>query len=101
MTRDSPAPSTVAVPTKSEQPERASMCRRSTAHSGCEWSSWLTRRITLMRGTLRVMVIEGESDHDEKARRSALKRALAHERERICLSIGTGGIYPDDVVLQV
>ena len=51
------------------------------------------RRITLMRGTGRIRVIEGASVRLANATTSALKRSVANERSMIWVSIGTGGIY--------
>ena len=53
--------------------------------------------ITLIRGTVRTSVIDGDSARVEKARMSALNRSVAQERLRMAVSIGTTGIYPGKV----
>ena len=77
-------------------PDLPSMRRLSTTHSGWAWSSWLMRRITLMRGTIRSRVIDGASVRLANATTSALNRGVANERSRIWVSIGTGGIYREN-----
>lgn len=53
------------------------------------------RRMTLIRGTARTSVMDVTSARDANAITSVLNRSVAHDRVRILVSIGTGGIYQD------